>query len=457
MPHCVPVFFLRCTLGSVALALAMLVAHTAPARSNTTNPNLVRVNGHSLAAQNGPFLGLGASYFQALRRAKYDRPRLNSDLAFLASNGFNYVRVLSMVGWNEAWQGLEIPPVSFTNRARVLVPAWTDYWQQFGDMLDIIASHGMRAQVTIFADAQLMPAKSARLAHIAALLQNLADREHKIILIEVANEAWQNGFPGEQGVADLREFTQYLAERTTIPVAITSNDDTSNAGITALYKDSAADIATVHFSRDIRTVEGGWLPVRDCYRAGQLPGVPPVSSNEPVGPGSSVSAENDPIKLVMAAAFAWGANLPMYVFHSRAGVFGKVPFHAMAGVTNYAHLQNILPPDFSSWVRNDGKEAAAPFTAFANGQANCWWPEVSAPTSGAVRNTGASKGAAFITLPIGILSGGLTLQARRSLRCDVYNPLTGTDVQNLTLKAGQQFALPQGPGAYIIKGAALGN
>ena len=80
----------------------------------------------------------------------------------------------------------------------------------------------------------------------------------------MANEAWQNGFLGAPGVSDLREFAQYLADRTSVPVAITSNDDTSDAGITALNSGSAADLATVHFSRDIGTVEGGWLPVRDC-------------------------------------------------------------------------------------------------------------------------------------------------------------------------------------------------
>lgn len=429
---------------------------TNPITTKITPPaGVVRLRGHSLEDDRGPFLGLGVSYFQALRRAKFDRARLQSDLAFLAAQRFNYVRVLSMVGGNEAWQGLEIAPVSFKNRRGVAVAAWPDYWQQFRDLIDLVHSNGMRAQVTIFADAQLMPGKAERLAHLDAVLKNLTGREHKVILLEVANEAWQNGFPGTQGVADLREFTQYLAARTAIPVAITSNDDPSDAGITALYRGSAADIATVHFSRDISTAERGWLPVHDCYRAGRLPGVPPASSNEPIGPGASVASENDPIKLVMAAAFAWGANLPMYVFHSNAGVFGKTPFQTAAGVSNYVHLLDILPPDFSNWRRNDGKEASAPFTAYANGQANRWWLEVANPASGVVRNTGASKGAEFITLPIGVLQGGLTLEARRPLRLRVYHPLTGAVVDQRNLKAGERFTVAQGPGAYIIKGVFL--
>src|SRR5204863_9582539 len=101
--------------------------------------NVVRVSGKSLVDNTGPFLGLGATYFQALRRAKYDRARLNSDLALLASKGFNYVRILSMVNWD----GLEIAPVSFTNSAGHFVAAWPDYWQQFRDLLDLVTTNGL--------------------------------------------------------------------------------------------------------------------------------------------------------------------------------------------------------------------------------------------------------------------------------------------------------------------------
>src|SRR5439155_7466370 len=134
--------------------------------------------------------------------------------------------ILSMVGWD----GLEIAPVDFTNSAGHFIAGWPDYWQQFRDLLDIVSSNGLRAEVTIFADAQnVMPTKSARQAHLDGILANIAGREHKIMHLEVANEAWQNGFPGSQGVSDLLEFTQYLADRTSVPVAITSPADTSEA------------------------------------------------------------------------------------------------------------------------------------------------------------------------------------------------------------------------------------
>ena len=169
--------------------------------------NVVRLNGKSFCDDAGPFLGLGVSYFQALRHAKFDRARLIRNLALFAAKGFHYVRVLSMVSWD----GLDIAPVSFTNRAGRVIQAWPDYWPQFRDLIGLVAQHGLRAEVTLFADAQyVMPAKSARQTHLDGILANIAGREPRLLHLEVANEAWQNGFPGAQGIADLRAFTQHL-------------------------------------------------------------------------------------------------------------------------------------------------------------------------------------------------------------------------------------------------------
>jgi len=429
-------------------------------RAFTAATNLVWLQGNSFRDNAGPFLGLGTSYFQAMHHAKYDRALLIHNLALLATKGFNYVRILSMVSWD----GLEIAPVTFTNRLGRVVPGWPDYWQQFPDLLELANQHGLRAEVTIFADAQhVMPSTQVRQSHLDGILANVAGREPQVLFFEVANEAWQNGFPGAQGVADLRAFSKYLTDHTPVLVAITSNDDTSDQGITSLYRGSAADLATVHFSRDTRTAEGGWLPVRDCYRAGRLPGVPPVISNEPIGPGSSVAAESDPIKLCGAAAFAYLANLPGYVFHFRAGIYGyekccppggdTLRFEDTAGIDAFRHLRQILPPELASWTRNDGIEPSAPFTVFCDGQPNRYWPGMNQPTNGCVRNIGSSSGNLFVSLPMGILDGGVTLEARRAVRFEVLNPLTGTVATNLALDAGKRFTLPQGPGAYLIKGS----
>lgn len=437
-------------------------ADVADAPAQTKPKGLVRLQGRSLCDDRGPFLGLGASYFQALRHAKYAPDRLRRNLALFASKGFNYIRVLSMVSWD----GLEMSPVRFTNRAGRVVEGWSDYWQRLIELLDLAGQHGLRVELTIFADAQyVMPNRAARQAHLDGILAHIAGREQHILHLEVANEAWQNGFPGSQGVADLRRFTRYLADRTSVLVAITSSEDTSDQGIVSLYCGSAADLATVHFSRDLRTVEGGWLPVRDCYRAGSLPGVPPVSSNEPIGPGSSVASESDPIKLCAAAVFAYLSNLPAYVYHTRAGVYGYVrccppagdedDFEMTAGINAYQHLREILPSDAASWTRNDGVGPSAPLTVFCNHDPNRYWPDVNHPRDGCDRNIGSVKRNEFLSLPMGILAAGVTFEARRPMRLHVVNPLSGEVVSRHALRMGERFTLPQGIGVHLLKGNFL--
>ncbi len=365
--------------------------------------------------------------------------------------------MLSIVGHNAAWDGLEIAPVSFTSREGKRVEAWPDYWQQLRELIDVAYDrYALRTQITIFADAQLMPEKEARIEHMRKLLADVVPgREHKIILIEVANEAWQNGFPGDEGVLQLREFAKYLGERTEIPVAITSNHDWpelgSFKGFEQVYAGGVADIATWHFSRDRRT-DDGWAPVYDCWALGERPGFPPVSSNEPIGPGSSVNAEQEPIRLVMAAAFAYSAKLPMYVFHSGAGVFGRTRFEDMPAIDRFGPLMRLLPPDLPSWERNDGKEARAPFTVFAGGEANRYWPEVDGAPDGCVRNIGGRNGDEFVCVPIGIHPGGLQIEARHALKFTAFDPLTGEMKLTATMRRGARVTLPAEPGALVILG-----
>jgi hypothetical protein len=443
------------TLSGVAAKEADVASRAEAVAARRAGP--VRVDGHALADDGGPFLGLGVSYFTSLSRGKNDRPRLESDLAFLSRQGFNYYRMLSMVGHHPGWDGREIAPVAFTRRDGKRVEAWPDYWRQLRELIDLAYDrYGMRTQVTIFADAQLMPDKDARLAHMRRILDDVAPgREHKILMLEVANEAWQNGFPGDEGVAELREFAKYLADRTDIPVAITSNHDWpevgSPKGFDRVYADSAADLATWHFSRDRRT-DDGWKPVYDCWDFADRPGLPPLSSNEPIGPGSSVNTEHEPIRLVMAAAFAYAAKAPMYVFHSGAGVSGKTRFEDMAAVDQFGHVIRLLPADLPNWERNDGKGEAAPFTAFAGGQPSRYWPEVEDAPDGCVRNIGGRKGDRFVCVPIGIRPGGLPVQARHALEFIAHDPLTGEVLKAATMKPGDRLTLPAGPGALIITG-----
>ncbi len=395
----------------------------------------VRVVDHSLVDDHGPFLGLGVSYFTALWRYHNDRPRLESDLAFLSQQGFNYTRILSMVGWFAAWDGLEIAPIAFTSREGKTVKAWPDYWQSLAGLIDLSYDRfGLRTQITIFADAQLMPRKADRIDHMRRMLKDVvAGREHKIILLEVANEGWQNGFPGDQGMADLREFARYLAERTEVPIAITSNHEGS---FETLYRDSAADIATWHFSRD-RSADNGWRPVIDCRRLAQVPGCPPVSSNEPIGPGSSVASESDPVKLVLAAAYAYASQLPMYVFHSQAGVFGKTRFENTPAIRYHGYLAKILPPDLPNGKSFEGRHSDSPVGAEGCLTMAC--------------NISDNR---IVCVPVGILPEGLTLTTRVPMYLRAIDLLTGNEFRSIRLNAGERTPLKSPSAALILIGDA---
>ncbi|MDO8586580.1 MAG: hypothetical protein Q7T82_06025 [Armatimonadota bacterium] len=418
----------------------------------------VRLVGYHAEDDGGPFLGLGFSYMSALRRCKYDRDRFRDDLAFMASNNFKYMRALSMVGWYTAWVGKEIAPINFYNQAGTYVPAWSDYWTQLVDMIDIAYDeYGIRTELTIFADAQLMPNKTDRINHMQTILDNIASRQQKVMHLEVCNEAWQNGFPGTQGEADLREFGAYLAARIPLLVALTSNHS-SLSDMENLYYGSAATLCTYHLDRD--TGELGWIPVRDAWKCYPST-LPPTSSNEPIGPGSSVDTEEDPTRLVSAACFAWIAKLPMYVYHTDAGVFGNTRFQDKAAVSDYRFLEQLLPPDLPGWTRNDGIEGSAPFTAYCNSTANMYWTDVPTATDGCHRNIGSTDGTGatgeeFVCYPQGIKQGGVTLKARRQLNFTVYDPRTGAIVLGPVFKnIGDNTVLAGNANAnvaYLIKG-----
>lgn len=429
-----------------ALAAALLWAAALTPCFGQGDPaaGLVRLQGTSVADDRGPFLGLGATYMRALNKCKFDRPRFESDCAFLASKGVRYIRVLGMLAW---CKGDAIAPVAFKDFCDVPTAAWPDYDRQLTDCIDTAYDrYGLRTELTIFADAQnVMPNKADRVAHLDRILRAIAGREHKLMHLEVCNEAFKNGFPEPGGgIADLREFGEFLARRTRVLVALSTPYGESVQDIAALYRDSAATLTTIHFSRDLR-VDRGWGPIRDCWRAVGIPGIPPVSSNEPIGPGSSVASESSSIKIAMGAAYAWTANVPCYVFHCRAGISGvdkatgrEVRFEQMPGLNELGNVLKILPADVSSWTRHDGVEASAPVALL----------------SGAVQSIGAVKGNDFVCLPIGIEAGGVRLKARRPLAFKVFNPVAGAaPVDAKALKEGEEVTLPQGPGAYILKGA----
>lgn len=434
-------------------ATILLILISSSAHAVESKPEVVTIKGYSLSYRGKEFLGLGTSYMSALRHCRQDYPLFCKNLGIISKGGFNYIRVLSMVGWYPAWEGNEIAPITFTNKNGKQVTAWKDYDTQFEKMIDTAYDkYGLRTQITIFADAQLMPGTDQRAQHLDRILKIVKGREHKIILLEIANEAWQNGFPGESGIKELKNWCKYLKQRTPIPVALSSPPGSTIEAIRELYEGSEADIATVHFTRDTRSDEGRWLPVRECWDCAKSLGIP-ISSNEPIGPGASVESESDELLLVSAAVFAFTAGLPMYVFHTSAGVFGLEPFESMPGIYSFKHLRRLLPRDLPNWTRSDGSDETFPVSISC--ERSCNGKLLRSTGADCMYVPGAQSGQEFIASPMGIADSGINIKFLCAAKVKISDPITGKTILHKKVNANDIITIPKGSGICIIRGTRI--
>lgn len=419
-------------------AIAEDVADSGPLRRG-----MVRLDGRVLRDDGGPFLGLGATMMWAAWGYKNDLTKLEAALALLSKNGFNYIRALGVVGDPSApdsWDGREIDW------------RWPDYADVIAGLTDLaFDKYGLRIEWTLIGDGQKnIPNEVDRKKLVDTFIAMSKGREHKIMHFEIANEAWQNGFSGDTGLAQLRALSADMKGKTELLVAASAPDGQSCTDWQRVYSGGIADLATIHFERDIGTIEGGWKPVRLPWELGNCAGMPVGSNNEPIGPGASVSSENEPVRLVAAAVTTWVAQLPFYVFHTRAGVRGDVDFATMPGLTSFGALSSLVPADLPGWERKNMQWTDAPFVFYADDQADKTWPEVTGATSGVIRAYGAVKGNEVFVFPIGIKSS-VTIAARKGIDFDVIDPMSGKSLATHKLDMGQKATLTGGE-ALILRG-----
>jgi hypothetical protein len=242
-----------------------------------------------------------------------------------------------------------------------------------------------------------------------------------------------------------------MNDRTDVLVAASAGADAEQAK--RIYAGRVADVATVHFDRDVSKADGHWRPVRQPWEH-QFSGLPVGSSNEPIGPGSSVAAENDPVKLVAAALVTYVSGLPMYVFHSKAGIRGHEEMADMPGVGSFVHLKKLVPPDLASWTPKNAHWPDSPFRVYARDAAGTLVPDARWPDqkggSGAVRVYAAVKGGAFFVIPIGVRKG-VVMESRRACEFEVIDPMTGGVLDRKKLAAGQRFELT-GREVLVLRG-----
>ncbi|MGE3974952.1 MAG: hypothetical protein AB7F59_10540 [Bdellovibrionales bacterium] len=402
---------------------------------------LVRASGRALRDDQGEFYGLGVTMMWALWAYKHDRAKLERNLAVLAENGFDYVRVLGVISReplrpHDYWYKLDMNA------------SWPDYNEMIAGLTDLAYDqYGLRLEWTIFGGAGDFNEHQK---------QNLVDRfiamsrgrEHKIMHFEIANEYEGTGWDGDSSI---RHWTKYLNDRTNILVAASAayqqTEDLCHE-FQNLYAGGIADIGTWHFDRTVNLGDGFWRPVRQPWEYVYCSGLPAIgSNNEPLGPGSSVASDTDPMRNVAGAIVSYISGLPLHVYHGEAGVradHGDYTTYYTNVTTAFKAMKSYLPKNVMNWSRQNHHWAGHPLESVG---------EIGYPPShgsGAVRNFGAVNGNEFVSLPMGI-KDYLRVRAKHNMKFCVIHPVTGEILDRKSLKSGETYDL-KGQTALFVRG-----
>ncbi|HET6583335.1 MAG TPA: hypothetical protein VFG69_07805, partial [Nannocystaceae bacterium] len=211
---------------------------------------------------------------------------------------------------------------------------------------------------------------------------------------------------------------------------------------------------TVHFDRDVGQADGWWRPVWIPSLTRQCAGLPVPTNNEPIGPGASVTSEEDPERIVAATLATWLSGLPAHVFHSDAGVRGLTNLWEMAGATELAALETLVAGDLASWTPHDLTDPQGPLRVYASVGAelvaDSTWPTVPGATAGVVQLLTSEQDGEFVALALGIL-GTAVVEARRAVELEIIDPRTGVIVDTRALAVGERIEL-SGAGALVLRG-----
>ncbi len=359
--------FVHRTPSFAALLLAPLLVLSLLARQDRhsaapARTGVVRGEGHAFVDDGGAFPARGATLFWAFWGYQHDRERLARNLQTLRGWGFDYIRALGVVGApgdpRDSW------------RDRRIDPRATDYDRDIAALTDwAYEKFGLRVQWTIFGGTELASTPEMRRAVVRRFADMSAGREERLFAFEIANEAWQNGFAGEAGRAELRDLARALEQRTRVLVALSSPEGGSCAGARELYRGSAASLVTVHLPRAGLAGGAFWRALRDVWAFSACTGVPELaSSNEPVGPESSVASVDDPTALAALAAVTYGSGIGAFVMHTGPGIRGGGEADLARGrhanfwelptagrvAASLDRVVHWLPDDVANWAKVDG-------------------------------------------------------------------------------------------------------
>lgn len=414
----------------------------------------VRLDNRCYKDAGGPYLALGATVMYAAWAWKHsDRARLKKNLLYLSDRGVDFVRYLGAVDWPN----------------QVIDPNWPDYRQVILDLTRFTYEEcGMRVEWTLTGTHTMDFDPDRLMAHYV----DLAERQPEALqCLEVANESWQC-YPDAALVRRMGSFLQLAVG--SLPVALSAAEGGNPQATADLYAGSKATLVMIHPDRGMDTGDGPWRPVRQGWIITEMSGLGLPAArqfNEPVGPETSVAAETNPLRLVMAGVVCWLSGGCGYVYHTGAGVAGWGPAQGPIGRARAA--------DF--WDVENIEATLAGFRAvrsilpgpLPNGtRANHYWdaplpPHPCKPIDrvgdgrdgdhGCVRCFGNTlPDGTWWTAPIGIYGWGLKLHPRAASHLTVYRPLDASVFLERDFRAGEELLLRPADGeAFIIQGKPL--
>ena len=356
----------------------------------------------------------------------------------LSAAGIDYVRVLGSVG-GASWEDRETDP------------RWPDYDHIIAGMTDLAYDrYGMRVQWTLFGGAPFTASERRGPRWWIASPRCARGREHKIFAFEIANEAWQNGFPGARGSLGAAK-----------PGRAPERQD-GRAGGPQLA-------ATGRRMCDVRR-RG-----RRCDDAALRPRIRQPGPNRATAAALELSGRVRPCmsrriascrlqqradwarELGQAGRFAVEncrgvrVDLPRRQRQLRSARRSRNPRRRRGGQSprssrRHAHFDELpsfnpiatalaaakqyLPPGLANWTRHAPDAATAPMHGFN-------------------RLYSASNGSGFVALAVGITQP-IVLHARRGASIDVRETSTGRLVKRLNVSSGESVTLSGGESLALI-------
>jgi hypothetical protein len=370
----------------------------------------------------------------------FERDRIDSHLRWIASHGFDYVRVIAT--------GLRKGTLD-----RSLDPSQASYQSGIAGFTDLAWSLGLRVQWTIFGATYDAPTMAERRQAVDHLCDALQGRQQAVFSVEIGNEAWSNGFPGDAGRDELTALVSRVRDRLPNLVAPTcphTGDDITKAAVQYYYEDTRATVCGEHYARKIAAPDGIWRHTKKPWRESMftVDGCCALRMNqEPMGPESSGEETNDPLVLATDAAVTWVSGVGAYLLHCGGGIYGVAdPSHGRpanlwetvnidAICSGLRTVRGLLPAGLPNWSKHKSNASTAPFGF------------VDTPEEQLSFCYSASAGPDIVMPVVGVVKATTFTLRTGSCTGTVYNPATGAVLQTFT----KSFSVsPSNPSVLVI-------